>query len=440
MAINDIEFKKNDNDEYEEVGHVTIKIDNATETLPIKELVKKPTHFDINVNDTAVKNDIHIQATLYEGSFEDSGDVIKKGTAWVNITTEDHLTILYSTQIEINDNIDVIIPNNFVAGTYNVNLIYNGNKYYNSSNNYKSFKINKRPITCDFNQSEYFVKAGSKKIITGTVKDIGNGQPIVNAVINYKFNEKVNQVTTDNEGMVTFELDIPEQNQTTCIDNKNKTYMLLLSMETNSFILERTSLPITIIKEATTIDFKGRNNSISGDILTDTDFAKYGTVKIIALDGAYEETADVDEFGQFSHDINIISIINNINSNVPEDRVYDISSKKRTTLDLTLLNSSIYVGESFTVRAQVKDVEKKNVTYGTVDFRLINQTTNKTVYRYITELDMGGAADFIFYTSKIGTYKVEAYYSSIVEYEESNKRINNIKVEEKPTEEDEDGV
>ena len=440
MAINDIEFKKNDNNEDEEVGHVTIKIDNAIQTLPIKELVKKPTHFNINVNDTAVKNDIHIQATLHEGTFEDSGDVIKKGTAWVNITTEDHLTVLYSMQIEINNNIDIVIPNNFVAGTYNVNFVYNGNKYYSPSNNYKSFKINKRPVTCDFNQTEYFVKAGSKKFITGIIKDIGNNQPISNCVINYKFNDKINQITADNDGMVTFELDIPEQNQTICTDNKNKTYILSLSMETNSFILERTSLPITIIKETTTIDFKGRNNNITGDILTDTDFAKYGTVKIIALDGAYEETTNVNEFGQFSHDMNMITIVNNMSSNVPENRVYDISTRKRTTLDLDLLNSTIYAGESFTVRAQVKDMEKKNVTYGRVDFRLINETTNKTVYRYITELDMGGAADFIFYTSKAGTYKVEAYYSSIVEYEDSNKRINNIKVEEKPIEEDEDGV
>ena len=166
----------------------------------------------------------------------------------------------------------------------------------------------------------------------------------------------------------------------------------------------------------TTIDIQGRDQIIDGTVITQNGYPAYGTVNINIPSVGYNQTTSVIN-GFFTHELDISSIIQGMSSNVPDDKVYHVSSELDTNLTLESTYNSVTVGDSFMVSGFVQDENNNPVPYGTIDFRLIKD--NKTVYRYITEVDEGGNGDFIFYTSKTGRYSVKAYYSTIVGYKDS---------------------
>ena len=420
-----VKFKLDENENPIEAGRVNIKIDDAYESLIIKEIDKEATNLVIDeLNDTAIFNDIILRASLYDT--EDN--LIKQGTVTITIYKDDRRTQVYSTETVIDNNINISIPNSFKTGIYYVVISYGGNKYYQASEASKFIRINKRHINCIFKEHTYYVDAGTTTTIEATLKDVETLKPVSNCVINYKFNNEINQLRSNENGTVMFVLDVPEQNKEHCIAN-TQSYTLIATTENESYILKNTKINIIVKKEDTDISIQGRNMNVTGDVITDDGYAKYGTVEIKMLDGTYKKTVEIEENGHFNHDINIIDLAQNLQSDITQGEPNNISSKENTYVEIESTNYNVTVGDSFIVNAHVTNDDNRNVLYGVVDFRLINSKNHQT-YRYVTELDDGGMGNFVFYTSKPDTYRVKAYYKAIVGYKESESEYITIKVKE----------
>lgn len=418
MSIQNITFKEGN------IGKVTVKIDGAHEDIEIKEIDRINTYIDIKeLNDTALNNDIKIKASLYE--INDTP--IEHGVLSISIFSSDKKSLLYSYQEALTeDGISTSLKNRLSTGTYYVEVSYGGNKYYNESTAGKFIRINKRSIICEFDSFEYYVDAGSTFTITGKVKDLENNTPISNCAINYLFNGETNQAITDNLGRVDFTVEVPGHGEEECHGAGNKKYQLLVGMENASYVLKNTTVSLVIRKEDTSISIQGREMTITGEVLTDDGYPAYGTVDISMYEGKYiaQVTIDENEYGHFSHTINLQQLINNIESNYSGE-YSDISQELSTNVFLETTDNEVEVGDSFTVQARVEDEYQNPVKSGTIDFRLYNDK-NTEVYRYITELDNGGMGDFIFYTSKAGTYYVKAYYKTVVGYKPSQSNTDVI--------------
>ena len=418
MSIQNIEFEDGN------IGNVTVKIDNAhDDTLEIKELKKINTYLTIEeLDDTALFNDITIQSTLHEGD----DTPITNGVVSINIFSKDKQSILLSQQETITeDGIQSIIKNQLSTGTYYVEISYAGTKYYNPSRIGKFIRINKRRLICELTDFEYYVTAGAPATITGTIKDFETHKPVSNCIINYKFNDEINQITTDNIGRINFTVQIPEHGTEDCMGATSKKYEVLINMENASYILPNKSIILITRKDPTSIDIQSKNMTIDGVVLTKDGFAHHGTVDISMYEGRYFQQVEVGEYGNFSHTINMSNVITAIGSNVSDIKVYNLSSDLTTKVLLEAVDTEVEVGDSFTVLARVEDEYQNAVTCGTIDFRLFN-SKNKQVYRYITELDNGGMGEFIFYTSKAEVYHVEAYYDTVVGYKPSQSTENII--------------
>ena len=406
MGIQNINFTG------ESAGTVNVKIDNQECSFNIEEIDKMATTFDIiELNDTAISNDIYLKARL-----RDDDSTIKKGVAWITIYDESNTAVLPEQSVIIDNFIETTIPNTLRAGIYSFQLEYKGDKYHKPTVARKYIRISKRNAICQFEHFEYHVKANSTVQLQATVKDLETLKPLSNYVIQYVFNGEINELTTNSYGIADFILNIPESAPEACKGINNISYRLSVSAENDNYLLRNTSVRLIIDKEMTTIDIQGRDERIDGTIITKNGYPQYGTVNIQIPSVNYSKTETVTN-GYFYHPIDINAIVMGMSSNVNPDKVYSTSKELRTNLTLESTYDSVKVGESFTVSGFVQDENNNPVPYGTIDFRLLKD--NKTVYRYITEVDTGGNGDFIFYTSKAGEYNIRAYYSTVVGYKDS---------------------
>ncbi len=406
MGIHNINFKD------ETVGTVSVRIDGETDHFNIYEIDKIPTEFDIiEMDDVAIFNDIYLKARL-----QDDDSTIKKGVVWLTVFNLNGTAVIPEQSLIIDEYIEATIPNNLTAGIYIVQLEYKGDKYHLPVTKQRYIRVSKRKVVCQFDHFEYHVKADSMVQLQATIKDLETLKPVNNYTIQYKFNDEINELTTNSYGVVDFVLAIPESSQEACSGVDDISYKLLVSAENENYILKNTSVKLIIDKEMTTIDIEGRNEVIDGTVITQNGYPTYGTVNISIPSVDYNRTVSVVN-GFFTHQLDISSIIQGMSSNVADDKVYSVSSELNTNLTLESIYDSVTVGDSFVVTGFVQDENGNPVPYGTIDFRLIKD--NKTVYRYITEVDEGGNGDFIFYTSKTGRYSVKAYYSTIVGYKDS---------------------
>ena len=149
--LNNIRLK---DDEYKEID---IYIDDAKETLQIKEIDKLITYINLNKSaDTALYENIEIDALLYyhphdeviihnNDSLDESGIVKEttttdnreraytKGSATITITDSNGKVYHNSSFKIFNGVIQSSIPNTLQPGQYNLIIKFSGNQYYTES-------------------------------------------------------------------------------------------------------------------------------------------------------------------------------------------------------------------------------------------------------------------------------------------------------------------
>ena len=232
--LNNIRLK---DDEYKEID---IYIDDAKETLQIKEIDKLVTYINLNKSaDTALYENIEIDALLYYHPYDeviihnndslDENGIVKeitttdnreraytKGSATITIT-DSNGKVYHNNSFKIfNGVIQSSIPNTLQPGQYNLTIKFSGNQYYTESTYQSVFQISKRLINCLFDYSKYYADAGRVIQIPAKLIDSLNGKSINNYTVQYVFNNEVNEVTSNSIGELSINALVPNPDISHC--------------------------------------------------------------------------------------------------------------------------------------------------------------------------------------------------------------------------------
>jgi hypothetical protein len=232
--LNNIRLK---DDEYKEIN---IYIDDALETLQVKEIDKLQTYINLNKSlDTALYENIEIDAFLYyhpydeviihnNDSLDEHGVVQEattidnrqrayvKGTVNISITDNDNRNYYYNSLKIVDGVIQLSIPNTLRPGQYILTIEYLGNLYYSQSTYQSIFQISKRPINCIFEYSKYYVDAGKIAQIPAKLIDSLNQKTINNYNVQYVFNNEVNNAISNSEGEILINALVPNPDISHC--------------------------------------------------------------------------------------------------------------------------------------------------------------------------------------------------------------------------------
>lgn len=430
-------------------GKVEIRIDDESlpidingESLPIYiyEIDRKQTYFTIDSLDTPLYDSIKLNAQLLCDD-----EVIDDGIVDISIWNTTKTREFYHNSFIIdNGHIQEIIPNKLKSGEYVFVMEYAGNKYYQPTSINQFFKVKKRYITFDFNKERYYGDPQTVITISGTLKDIENNNPISFCTIYYHYEDNIEEVTSDIDGKISFNVVIPSPDISHCntqsqtIDDNDDRYLgygnninthdppqypLYVTLETNNYILNETYTYIIPNKIPTIMNadiLEDNQITIMGHILTediDTGCAKYGKVTITMMDGNYSTSSTVDQNGIFDRYIPVNNLAKYIENDNSSDDPHDNEIIKIITqLNIQATDNQINVGEDMSVHAEVTST--KTVTDGMLSFYLYNEQ-GKNIYRYVTQISNNGEADFVFFTSKQGKYTIKAEYYGIGRFKDS---------------------
>ena len=421
-------------------GNVEIRIDDESLLVDIYEIDRKQTYFVIDSLDTPLYDDIYLNAQLLCEN-EPVDDGIVSVSIWNTRKTRE---FYHNSFVIDKGHIQELIPNKLKSGEYIFVMEYAGNKYYQPTSINQYFKIRKRYITFDFSKERYYGNPQTAVTISGTLKDIETQNPISFCTIYYHYEDTVEEVTSDIDGKISFNVIVPSPDISHCGTQSNTInysddrylgygsntntydppqYPLYVTLETNSYILNETYTYVIANKIPTIMsaDIIEDTLTIMGHILTedtyDTGYAKYGKVTIEAMDGYYKDSSTVDQYGNFSKNIiisNLAQCITNDNdSNEPHNNEI---LKIITQLNIQAIDNHINVGEDMFVHVEVTST--RTVTDGMVSFFLYNEQ-GKNIYRYVTQISNSGEVDFVFFTSKKGRYTVKAEYYGIGRFKDS---------------------
>ena len=396
--------------------HIDIIIDGYTsEPIPVKKINRLATQITINqLNNTALKDDIIVDATL---------SPIKKAVLTVSLWSLDKSIQYYTSNISTDDgHIYCKIPNEVQTGHYIVTIEYAGSKYYQNTSVDRQIEIKRREIVCKFDSKIFYVKPNQTFTTTFQLIDKINNQSINNCQISYLYNDETFNVISDNNGNVDIEIQVPNTNASHCLTN-TVTYPIIFYLDdSDSYLLKDTTIKLFIDKIDTELFVRQVDNTIQGNVSAQNQQVNYGDVEILILN-SYKINTQVDSGIFQTNAINADTIINNLQSS--SDGMYQSPMNISTILNLEAQETQIDVGDEIGVIATVTDAKGHNVIDGLVDFKMYD-SNNKKIYRYATELDNAGQALFMFYTSKKGTYTINATYESMVRYKPSTSKKNII--------------
>lgn len=486
--MKDIKFSESDKKVY-------LTIDNETQTIPIYDINKKYSFIELNkLLDIVLNEDIIIDATIYtydKDDMENNDIEIEKANiadfdGTVNITIyQDDNTIYYSDSIIfMQGRIQHTIPNTLPLGTYKITIDFTGNKYIQSTNLQTYLKINKRLGYFTFDKKQYQGYPNDNITITGKLRDTLNNNPLVNCLVEYQFNTNKYITASDEDGNIQFNIYIPDTDITHCTDhnetydnidisnnnigtpyeneyedttimtehntnithninftnntnikiNNDLSYILIVSIDNESYYIDSTFTTIQIKKLPTLIniqqDIVNNNISIYGNVIANysshDENVKYGNATLRFDDIDYSQTINIQEGVHFDIDLAEINSLYN-NSSLDEHIPYQITQQP-TSLAIKIENEKVSIGDKIIATVTLQStILSEYIQGGMISFVL--KSNNKEVYRYSTQTDSLGHAVFYFNTSHAETYQLYASYYGLCGYQDSQSAIKTIQVE-----------
>lgn len=221
---------------------VNVTIDNETEQLPIKSIIKIPTFIELQKPlNTPLKEDIILDAHLcYIANDNDAivteddiiyddetnpSFIIPDNTKAAKIHTDGIVNIVIYDDAKTYYNDDIIfyeghiqasIPNELPLGLYKCKIKYTGSKYFEASETIINFNIERRPAYCKFDTEKIYGHLKETLTIYGVLRDKITNKIIKDCPLQYKFNGNIYDTQTDNAGVFFANVTIPDGDITHC--------------------------------------------------------------------------------------------------------------------------------------------------------------------------------------------------------------------------------
>ena len=329
-------------------GDLSVTIDNATDSLQMKELIKEDTFFTLNKSlDTPLYSSIKVDLLLYRNSVqEESAEDTDEVQNSENIETEPtaynvvetgyvKLKILNLNRTQVYDEqtinfydgiIQTEMINTLSLGHYILEAYYDGNKYYNPAPIYSiQFSIKKREITCIFDSDYSTGYPGQKINIGATIKDTLSNEPISNCQVTYNFNDIDYFTQTNSAGYTVFNIEIPEVDKYQCFEQPEEPIINTLNDEQHYYIDSDGN--IQWLDEETFI-----NDDELGSVLT--------------LDDAEDTEGEIE-----------ISIVDDYDDNIPDIPYTDVTANiYNYKLNVSVDSNIYYNSEEISIIVQMQKI------------------------------------------------------------------------------------
>lgn len=233
MGLEDLKFKDVGND-------LTAQIDNETQSLPVKDIIKFKTEFFNNKNlNTVINSPIDVDLSLIYID-EDETNPIDKGLVLLKMVSLSGQTTYFEEMITFkNGIIQKQLPNMLSIGEYKIEVNYFGDMFFEPTSISLQFKITKRLIKWEIDTTEVIQGYPNEMISVGIkLYDYLNDKKISNCIVNYTFNhfEYVTQTNENGYALLTFQM--PDIDPQICPQASNTP--IIQNIETNESLLNNT--------------------------------------------------------------------------------------------------------------------------------------------------------------------------------------------------------